>query len=36
MAPLAVNLFYLYVENGADTSDGDIQGEEVYIGILIS
>lgn len=36
MAPLAVNLFYLHVENGADVSDGDIQVEEVYIDILIS
>lgn len=35
MSPLAVNLFYLYVENGADINNGDMQEEEVYIGLLI-
>lgn len=32
----AVNLFYLYVENGADSNSNDMQEEEVYIGLLIS
>lgn len=35
MSPLAVNLFYLYLENGADNNSGDIQEWEVCIGLLI-